>query len=60
MKEIINICRKNDDGSLTIVDEKKLPVELNETEMALYTKYNRKPYKVEGSFNFQYIVTSTH
>ncbi len=56
MTENINICKRNQEGSLTIIRETVLTVELNETEMILYANYTGKQYEVEGQYNFQYIV----
>jgi hypothetical protein len=56
MKQQISICKRNENGSLTITDEKKLNTELNEQEMEVYAKYHGKSYKIEGNINMFFIV----
>lgn len=56
MKEKILVCRQNPNGTLTVLSEKKLTVELDESAMELYAKYQKKSYKVHGDFNAQYII----
>ena len=56
MKEEITICNRKENGNLTIIDVKFLPVKLNEDDMNLYAKLNGKSYKVQGDIYCQYIV----
>lgn len=56
MKEKIQICRQNQNSTLSVITEKNLVVELNESDMELYTKYQGKSYKVQGNVYTQYIV----
>lgn len=56
MKEKITICKQKDNGTLNVIGEKFLPVELNEAEMELYAKYQNQTYKIQGNVYCQYIV----
>ena len=56
MKEFITITRKNQNGTLAAVAERKLKVELDENTMTLMARFNGKWYVVEGNMYFQYIV----
>lgn len=57
MKEKIQVCKRNENSSLTvIIEDKMLPVELDESTMTLYATYNKQRYEVLGAFHLQYIV----
>ena len=55
MKEEITICNRKENGNLTVIDVKFLPVKLNEDDMK-YAKLNGKSYKVQGDIYCQFIV----
>jgi len=57
MKEEISICKRHPEkDSLIVVDVKKMKTELDEIDLKVYCKYNRKRYEVKGNCFMQYIV----
>lgn len=55
MKTKIKICERLANGSLRILDEKRLTTRLDEETMTLHTTYQRKEYEVKGSIYAPYI-----
>ena len=57
MREEISICKRHPEkDSLIVIDVKKMKTELDETDLKVYCKYNRKRYIVQGNCFMQYIV----
>lgn len=56
MKEKITLCNQKENGVLNIVGSKFLTVELSESDMELYAKYQNENYKVQGNIYCQFIV----
>lgn len=59
MKQRLTLCKRNSNGSLTIIGDKVLNTVLNESEMIVYATYNGKPCAVEGSIYMWYIVVES-
>lgn len=56
MKELITITKGSNNNPLTIVDEKKLKVRLNEKSVELEAYYNEEWYPVQGNIYLSYII----
>jgi hypothetical protein len=55
-KQMINICRANADGTLTVVATKKLFVTYDLSENTTTCNYKGVIYNVDGDIYMQYII----
>ena len=55
MMRKIKVCERLANGSLRILDEKRLKTRLDEETMTVYVTYQRKQYEVRGSIYASYI-----
>lgn len=57
-KEMINICRQRINGSLEIIDKKKMNVLYDFVNGTTTCTFNRKSYPVSGTIYMHYIVVA--
>jgi len=55
MMQNIKVCERLPNGSLRILDEKRLKTRLDEETMTVYVTYQRVQYEVRGTIFAPYI-----
>lgn len=57
-KELVNICRQHLNGTLEVIDKKKMNVTYDFSNGTTTCTFNRKSYAVSGSIYMLYIVVA--
>lgn len=56
MKQKINICKKNENGTLTVIDEKVMIEQMDGDLLEVCVIYKKQRYIVQGNCYMSYIV----
>jgi hypothetical protein len=56
MKNLVHICKKNENGTLTIIDTELMFEELDNDSLEVFVTFQGNRYQVHGDYRFGYII----